>query len=131
MCVGLVRRFDFIVAGRKRIHCPSPRRFRKMHMRILMFTLLSCFATFAWASDAAMARFNQLMADEQLRQQAYADAQERVRFCSYCHGENGNSKRDYIPNLAGQSPVYLFKAFETFASGERTDFVMSKLAQTL
>lgn len=100
-------------------------------MRLLVFTLLSCFATFAWSSDAAMARFNQLMADEQLRQQAYAEAQERVRFCSYCHGENGNSKRDHIPNLAGQSPVYLFKAFETFANGERTDFVMSKLAQTL
>lgn len=100
-------------------------------MRLLMFTVLSCFATFAWSSDAALARFNQLMADEQLRQQAYAHAQERVRFCSYCHGEDGNSKRDYIPNLAGQSPVYLFKAFETFASGERTDFVMSKLAQTL
>ncbi len=100
-------------------------------MRIPMFIVFSCFATFAWSSDTAMARFNQLMGDEQLRQKAYADAEERVRFCSFCHGEDGNSKRDYIPNLAGQSPVYLFRAFETFANGQRTDFVMSKLAQTL
>ena len=100
-------------------------------MRILMVVVLSCFAPLAWSSEAAMARFNQLMADEELRQQAYANAEERVRFCSYCHGENGNSKREYIPNLAGQSPIYLFNAFETFASGQRIDFVMSKLAKSL
>ena len=100
-------------------------------MRILVFVLLSGFATLAWSSDEAMARFNQLMANDTLREQAYTAAVDRVRFCSYCHGENGNSKRDYIPNLAAQSPVYLFKAFEAFATGERTDFVMNKLAETL
>lgn len=100
-------------------------------MRLLAFVLFSCIVSPALASEAAMQRFNQLNADPVLRQQAYAAGQERIRFCGNCHGENGNSKRPLIPNLAQQNPVYLFNAFEKFASGERTNFVMSKLAPTL
>jgi cytochrome c553 len=100
-------------------------------LRILVLLLLSCFATQALANEQAMQRFNQLNADPALRQQAYAAGQERTRFCGNCHGENGNSKRPHIPNLAQQNPVYLFNAFEKFASGERKDFVMSKLAPNL
>ena len=100
-------------------------------MRLLVLALLSCFAPFAHASQEAMERFNYLMADDARREQAYVAGQERALFCSYCHGETGNSKRKHIPNLAGQNPLYLFHSFEKFASGERTDYVMSKLAQNL
>ena len=100
-------------------------------MRVLVCVLLGCFATLAQANDEAMQRFIQLNADPALREQAYAAGQERIRFCGNCHGENGNSKRTYIPNLAEQNPVYLFSAFEKFASGERKDFIMSKLAPNL
>lgn len=100
-------------------------------MRLLAFALLSCLASFVHASEEAMQRFSYLMADDSRRQQAYAAGQERALFCSYCHGETGNSKREHIPNLAAQNPLYLFQAFEKFASGQRTDFVMSKLAQNL
>lgn len=78
-----------------------------------------------------MQRFIQLNSDATLRQQAYAAGEERINFCSHCHGKDGTSRRDYIPNLAGQNPLYLFNAFEKFASGERKDFVMSKLAPRL
>ena len=100
-------------------------------MRLLACLLFSCIATLAHANEEAMQRFTQLNADPVLRQQAYAAGQERIRFCGNCHGENGNSKRPHIPNLAQQNPVYLFNAFEKFANGERKDFVMSKLAPTL
>lgn len=100
-------------------------------MRVLALVLFSCIALQAWANDAAMQRFNQLNDDPALRQQAYAAGQERIRFCGNCHGENGNSKRPHIPNLAEQNPVYLFNSFEKFASGERKDYVMSKLAPNL
>lgn len=100
-------------------------------MRLLAYVLFSCVATLAQANEAAMQRFNQFNADPALRQQAYAAGQERIRFCGNCHGENGNSKRPHIPNLAQQNPVYLFNAFEKFANGQRKDFVMSKLAPTL
>ncbi len=100
-------------------------------MRVLVCVLLSCVATLAQASDEAMQRFTRLNSDPVLREQAYAAGQERILFCGNCHGENGNSKRPYIPNLAEQNPVYLFTAFEKFASGERKDFIMSKLAPNL
>lgn len=100
-------------------------------MRVFACLLLSCVAGLAQASEEAMQRFTQLNADPVLRQQAYAAGQERIRFCGNCHGENGNSKRAHIPNLAEQNPVYLFNAFEKFANGQRKDFVMSKLAPTL
>ena len=100
-------------------------------MRLLACLLFSCIATLAHANEEAMQRFTQLNADPALRQQAFAAGQERIRFCGKCHGENGNSKRGHIPNLAQQNPVYLFNAFEKFANGQRKDFVMSKLAPTL
>jgi len=100
-------------------------------MRMLAAVLSSCLVLAAHASEEAMERFNRLNADPALRQQAYAAAQERIRFCVHCHGEDGNSKRERIPNLAEQNPVYLFNSFEKFASGERTDYVMSQLAKNL
>jgi len=100
-------------------------------MRIFVCFLLSCLAPFAWANEEAMTRFNYLMADEQRRQQAFEAGRERALFCGYCHGENGNSKRPHIPNLAAQNPIYLFQAFEQFARGERKDYVMTSLAKNL
>jgi cytochrome c553 len=100
-------------------------------MRLFILVLLSCLAPFVHASEEAMERFRYLMDDTARREQAYAAGQERMLFCGYCHGENGNSKRPHIPNLASQNPVYLFHSFEKFANGERIDFVMSKLAKNL
>lgn len=100
-------------------------------MRLIILVLFSCLAPIAHASEEAMERFSYLMEDAARREQAYAAGQERAVFCGYCHGENGNSKRPHIPNLASQNPIYLFHSFEKFANGERIDYVMSKLAKTL
>jgi len=101
-------------------------------MRLLsLLLLISCFGSPVHANEEAMERFKHVMEDQVRRQQAYAAGQERALFCGYCHGENGNSKRPHIPNLASQNPVYLFHSFEKFAKGERIDFVMSKLAKSL
>ena len=102
-------------------------------VRNLMLVVgLGCSA-FAQAdtSDDAMAQLKAIMADDERRQASYEAGHERIRFCGYCHGEDGNSKRDYIPNLAAQHPQYLFNQFEKFGDGTREDYVMSKLAKTL
>ncbi|WP_370232430.1 c-type cytochrome [Marinobacter nauticus] len=78
-----------------------------------------------------MSQLNAIMADDAKRQASYEAGHERIRFCGYCHGEDGNSKREYIPNLAAQHPLYLFNQFEKFRDGTREDYVMSKLAKTL
>ena len=75
-------------------------------------------------------RVHRYAVDEAALQRSVQAAQERTVFCSYCHGEDGNSTRDHIPSLAGQSPVYLLDQFERFGDGRRKDFVMAELART-
>lgn len=96
--------------------------------RVVLLWVLLC-AT-AQASEM-MDRLAALEKDPVQREQAYAAAQERILLCSQCHGKDGNSKRDYIPNLAGQNPQYLFDAFEKYVDGQRTDFVMNQAAKLL
>lgn len=70
----------------------------------------------------------QLNGDDKRRNEAIRKGQERIMFCAHCHGEDGNSKRPEIPNLAGQNPAYLLEQFEMFADGRRKNFVMQTLA---
>lgn len=70
-------------------------------------------------------------------QQATADSKKlaagkRAAFlCKYCHGEDGNSVQENIPNLAGQNPVYLLTQIEKFGDGRRKDEFMSGLINSL
>lgn len=103
------------------------------HLRKLMIVvgLAASQMVSASSADEAMPQLNAIMADDAKRQASYEAGHERIRFCGYCHGEDGNSKREYIPNLAAQHPLYLFNQFEKFRDGTREDYVMSKLAKTL
>ncbi|HAC27994.1 MAG TPA: cytochrome biogenesis protein ResB [Marinobacter hydrocarbonoclasticus] len=103
------------------------------HLRKLMIVVGLAASQMVSASpaDDAMSQLNAIMADDAKRQASYEAGHERIRFCGYCHGEDGNSKREYIPNLAAQHPLYLFNQFEKFRDGTREDYVMSKLAKTL
>ncbi|WP_256676038.1 c-type cytochrome [Pseudomonas sp. SCB32] len=96
--------------------------------RVVLLWVLLCAS--AQASEM-MDRLNALEKDPAARDRSYAAAQERILLCSKCHGEDGNSKRDYIPNLAGQNPQYLFDAFEKYVTRQRTDFVMNQAAKLL
>lgn len=78
-----------------------------------------------------MARYSELTAKADSADRLYRQGEERARFCFNCHGTDGNSTRDHIPNLAAQNPVYLFTQFAYFASGRRSNYVMSKLAPEL
>jgi len=69
--------------------------------------------------------------NEQTHQKAIADGIERAFVCQFCHGKDGNSKRDYIPNLAQQNPKYLLHQFELFANKTRNNKIMSELAKIL
>ena len=106
-----------------------------MHIiRCLSFFLLFSVLSEASADEAVQSLLNQyllLKSDPEKAQQMREQGQERAQFCFRCHGEDGNSLRNYVPNLASQNPAYLFTQFEKFASGERENFVMSKLAPML
>ncbi|WP_180804667.1 c-type cytochrome [Vibrio parahaemolyticus] len=40
--------------------------------------------------------------------------------CVYCHGTNRLSSNDAYPNLAGQSPKYLYDSMKAYQDGLRT-----------
>lgn len=51
--------------------------------------------------------------------------------CAACHGARGVAVAPVFPNLAGQSPTYLYVQLKTFHDGQRTDPVMSTQAAAL
>ncbi len=93
----------------------------------VLFVFFSANAT-GLASDLA-ARFARIEADPRLYQAAYAAGEARATLCAVCHGEDGNSRKPDVPNLAGQNPLYLWKQIDNFATGRRRNFVMQALAK--
>lgn len=73
----------------------------------------------------------EVQADEQALARAIDAGQGRTVFCRTCHGENGIAKRENVPNLAGQNPLYLYTQLERFSDGRRYDFLMAGLAKNL
>lgn len=54
-----------------------------------------------------------------------------ARKCSVCHGKNGMARDPEVPNLAGQSSLYLEKILKDFRDGTRKDRRMSLIVKTL
>lgn len=98
--------------------------------RIGVFIVLSCFssATLADEMETMLIEVEERLANNSLRQQAISLGKDRALLCGYCHGEDGNSVRKDIPNLAGQNPAYLLQQINHFATGQRKDYVMNSLA---
>jgi cytochrome c553 len=55
----------------------------------------------------------------------------KSELCQGCHGENGVSMEEMVPNLAGQYAGYIAKQLRDFQSGARTHQIMSALALTI
>ena len=105
-----------------------------MKHNILLVVFLSLFSVTASADasvDDLLRKMKGIQANPVELKAVIAQGEERGRLCFSCHGRDGNSKRDYIPNLASQNAEYLFTQFEHFADGTRKDYVMSKLAKQL
>jgi cytochrome c553 len=57
--------------------------------------------------------------------------QKATQMCAVCHGINGIGVNPDVPNLAGESTLYLDKQLKAFRSGERKHEQMSIIAQGL
>ena len=51
--------------------------------------------------------------------------------CSGCHGANGISASQGVPNLAGQRPAYLYRELKAYQSGVRGDSAMNNTVKFL
>jgi len=51
--------------------------------------------------------------------------------CSACHGQNGNSKSDMMPIIAGLDPAYFKRQIENYAAGKRPSPEMEPYAKEI
>ncbi len=51
--------------------------------------------------------------------------------CAACHGANGVSRIQGVPNLAGQRPAYLYLELRAYQSGARSDTAMGDAVKPL
>lgn len=98
---------------------------------LLLFSLLLPGLASADSIESMLQEMAIVEKNSALLDSALKAGEERASLCIHCHGEDGNAKRDYIPNLASQNATYLFTQFEHFANGTRKNYVMSKLAANL
>src|ERR1700682_1298641 len=57
--------------------------------------------------------------------------QERLQLCGTCHGENGNSKMEKIPSLAGQPELFLTNQLILMRDKLRKSEIMEPFAKGL
>lgn len=60
-----------------------------------------------------------------------AAGKRKAQICAACHGIDGVGKNPTVPNIAGESELYLTKQLEAFRSGERRHEQMSIVAKPL
>ncbi|MCP5143148.1 MAG: c-type cytochrome [Gammaproteobacteria bacterium] len=100
-------------------------------MALIVSTAQADDATRMRDQAAMQARLTEIMADPAARDAAAAAGKERGSFCAFCHGDDGISKKDWLPNLAGQSARYTLDQNLAYASGERKNQVMNDLAANM
>jgi cytochrome c553 len=60
-----------------------------------------------------------------------ADPSGAPEFCVACHGSNGIGLAEDVPNLAGETNIYIDTQLKAFRGGKRTHEVMSAIAANL
>lgn len=88
-------------------------------------------SVYAESVDEMVSAMSRKLADMTVLNESIVKGGMRVRLCQYCHGKDGNSVKEDIPNLAGQNPIYLLTQFEYFRTDKRQNKVMNELAKGL
>ena len=71
----------------------------------------------AKARKAGQARLAELQKNPKLAESVQKTGQKVAAVCANCHGDNGNSTKPEVPNLAGQNTAYLLEQVRQFADG--------------
>jgi cytochrome c553 len=82
-------------------------------------------AVLAAAALALLAELGTAHAAGPLDDPAFA----KVITCAACHGQNGNSRSDLQPTIAGLDPAYFKKQIENYAAGKRPSSEMEPYAK--
>jgi len=92
-------------------------------------------AAYTWVPSAPAheieIRLARTQADSVAHKAAIAAGKRSATFCANCHGDNGVSVLEHVPNLAGQNAFYLLAQIDKFGDGRRKDDFMSGLVKVL
>lgn len=77
------------------------------------------------------ARLAQATADPKLAEHLLKTGRKVAAVCANCHGDNGNSSKPDVPNLAGQNTAYLLEQLARFADGRRRNEFMQGMIRAL
>ena len=108
-----------------------------LRMSMFLLFLLPVLALYAAQEEGSkirkqiMERIAKVNKDKSARDAMIKKGRDVAYFCAYCHGQDGNSVKPKVPNLADQDPAYLMDQIEKFADGRRKDYttVMQQLAK--
>lgn len=114
----------------------TPRRLTATFLAAPLLMLAFALAIpLAQADSPSLSGLHRLLAETMSSPASFDNAiragRERGVFCMVCHGEDGISTRDWIPNLAGQSPEYLIEQMHAYATGKRIEENKNELLATL
>ncbi len=116
-------------------HSPLCKNEKVNSIKLMRYAFLLClflsFSLHAQEPSSLYLKLSTSLASPALLEEAIVAGKERAFVCKYCHGEDGNSTRNYIPNLAEQNPKYLLEQFEMFSNKQRDNKIMSELAKGL
>ncbi|PUB18962.1 c-type cytochrome [Yoonia sediminilitoris] len=82
-------------------------------------------------TDQAIANLAAWYAQQQVQVVLSAPAEDAPEACVSCHGADGLSGAPDVPNLAGESTIYLETQLKAFRNGKRTHDIMSDIAAEL
>lgn len=75
--------------------------------------------------------FSSFKLSEQKIQSSDIKMIDEANSCVGCHGADGNSMIPSFPKIAGQYEDYLYQALKSYQDGQRTNAIMSGIANTL
>ena len=75
--------------------------------------------------------FSSFKLSEQKIQSSDIKMIDEANSCVGCHGADGNSMIPSFPKIAGQYEDYLYQALKSYQNGQRTNAIMSGIANTL
>ncbi|AYH45845.1 c-type cytochrome [Azoarcus sp. DN11] len=82
-------------------------------------------------NDAVMQLIGKAATDSATRATLVREGDTAAFFCKNCHGDKGIARNPEVPNLAGQSPVYVVSQIDAFLSGKRRNEFMQGLMKVL
>lgn len=111
-------------------HCKS--KVCSMNKRLLLLIFTSLFFQLTSAdSDQLKELIAQKLSNPKNLSNSISSAKEKSFICTYCHGIDGNSPKEYIPNLAAQNPEYIAQQLLNYASDDRNSITMGKISKEL